>query len=259
MQKNIKYLSITVGLLLCLVNFLPPVAAAHTPPSSVTNFTANNSSRTSLAASVDSTVNAEQANRRSLVDAQWNSRETSVLNQFSSTDTRRANMLANLVAKGITVTSAQNTETQIQALLPQIKSALDVHNAEQLHQSTVQLGILSHQFTTDIIGSFWQVRENARLARFDRMTKQMQDQLTRLSAQKLDVSGAQSTLSQILAIKPQLQAAIKNQDAATIQKINSQMVSLNNQFRQALHTILLQSMSQTGRISGIRGENRENK
>ena len=187
-----------------------------------------------LKASVDAAEQADQATITGLANAYWAARETSRLDEFAVNDARRTGVLANLTAKGVDVTSAQGIETQIQGAEPALKAALDAHSEQQLKDANTNLDTLNAQFVKAVQGLAWQARETNRLARFDNTTGRMQDRLANLSARGADVSTAQGILSQILALRPQLQSAMDNHDEAALKGVNSQIVSLDQQFVQAL-------------------------
>jgi hypothetical protein len=62
--------------------------------------------------------------------------------------------------------------------------------------------------------------------------------LTNLTTKGLDVSSAQTILTQIVDLRPQLQTAFDNHDENTIQSINAQLISLDQQFNQTLRSIM---------------------
>ena len=85
----------------------------------------------------------------------------------------------------------------------------------------------------------------------------MQDRLTNLSARGQDVSTAQNILVQITALRPQLQTALENHDETALKSVNSQLLSLDHQFSQALRELLSGLRSQqTNRTPENRGMNR---
>jgi formate dehydrogenase maturation protein FdhE len=85
----------------------------------------------------------------------------------------------------------------------------------------------------------------------------MQDRLDNMTTKGLDVSSAQTILTQIVNLRPQLQTAFDNRDENAIQSINAQLVSLDQQFNQALHTIMSEARTQTNRTM-LRTTNRTN-
>ncbi|HXW98655.1 MAG TPA: hypothetical protein VEI51_02910 [Methanomicrobiales archaeon] len=206
-----------------------------------------------LKASVDAAETADQATITSLENAWWTARETSRLDEFATNDARRTGVIANLTAKGVDATSAQDIETQIQGEQPALKAALDAHNEQQLKDANQKLDTLNAQFVKAVQGLAWQARETNRLARFDNTTSRMQDRLTNLSARGADVTTAQGILSQILALRPQLQTAMDNHDEAALKGVNSQIVSLDQQFTQALKDAMsgLRNQRQQDRESRI--------
>jgi hypothetical protein len=126
-----------------------------------------------------------------------------------------------------------------------------------VNKANIQLGELTRQFSKDIISSSWQVRATKRLAQFDNTTTRMQDRLTNLSARGQDVSTAQNILVQITALRPQLQTALENHDETALKSVNSQLLSLDHQFSQALRELLSGLRSQqTNRTPENRGMNR---
>ena len=199
-----------------------------------TALTAGNGSEAALKSAVDATMNADQANIQSLDNAYWAAREKSRLDEFTYNDARRTGILANLTAKGIDVTQAQGIETQIQAEGASHKSGFDAQNEDQVRDANDQLATLTQQFGKEVQSLAWQARETARLARFDNTTARMQGRLANLSARGLDVSAAQGILSQITALRPQIQTALENHDEATLMGLNSQIMSLDEQYVQAL-------------------------
>ena len=200
--------------------------------------TAGDGSETALQSAVNASVTADQANIQSLDTAYWTARETSRLDEFSTNDARRTGILANLTAKGIDDTQAQALETQIQGEGASLKTGFDARNEAQVRNANDQLVSLTQQFSKEIQGLAWQARETTRLARFDNTTSRMQERLANLSARGQDVSSAQGILSQITALRSQLQTALENHDEATIRSINSQLVSLDQQYIQALREVV---------------------
>jgi hypothetical protein len=217
---------------------------------------AGRGSGTALQTSVNSSVTADQATIQSLDTAYWTARETSRLDEFTYNDGRRTGILANLTAKGVDVTSAQQIETQIQALQPGLKAGLDARDDSQLKTVNTQIDALCQQLSQQIVSISWQARETARLAQFDNTTARMQDRLTNLTARGQDITGAQTILSQILGLRPQLQTALENHDEATLRTLNSQIVSLDQQYNQALRAIVSEARAQMNRTSMYRGMNR---
>jgi hypothetical protein len=217
---------------------------------------ADNGSGTALQASVNNAVTADQSTIQSMDNAYWTARETSRLDEFSYNDGRRTGVLANLTAKGVDVTSAQQIETQIQALQPSLKAALDAKDDSQLNTVNSQIDGLCQQLSQAVVSISWQARETARLAQFDNTTTRMQDRLANLTARGLDVSSAQSILSQIVGLRPQIQTAMDNHDETTLKSINSQIVSLDQQFNQALRSIISEVRAQTNRTATGGGMNR---
>jgi len=221
-----------------------------------TALSAGNGSDSALQTVVNNAVNADQSTIQSLDTAYWTARETSRLDEFATNDAARNGILANLTAKGLSVTPAQNIESQMQALQPDLKAALDARNDSQLNQVNAQLGSLGQQFGQDIVSISWQAREATRLAQFSNTTSRMQDRLTNLTARGLDVSSVQTILSQITGLQPQLQAALENHDESTLRSINSQLVSLDQQFNQALQQIISEARAQVNQTSVNRDINR---
>ena len=84
----------------------------------------------------------------------------------------------------------------------------------------------------------------------------MQDRLTNLTARGLDVSSAQTLLSQITGLQPQLQTALENHDESTLQSINGRLVSLDQQFNQALQQIISGARAEMNQTSVNRDINR---
>jgi hypothetical protein len=218
-----------------------------------TALSAGSGSEAALQTSVNSSVTADQATIQSLDSAYWTARETSRLDEFTYNDARRTGVIANLTAKGVDVTSAQQIETQIQALQPGLKAALDAREDAQLVTVNAQIDALCQQLSQQVISISWQARETARLAQFDNTTSRMQDRLANLTARGLDASGAQAILSQILGLQPQLQAALENHDEAAIRSLNSQLVALDQQYNQALRAIVSGARAEANRTSTGRG------
>jgi len=206
-----------------------------------TALTAGNGSETALAASVNASVTADQTNLQNMLNTYWTDRETSRLDEFSFNDARRQGIIANLTAKGIDAGPVQAIETQIQALQPTLKADLVARNEGELMQVNSQLDALNQQLATEVQNLAWQFRGTTRLAHFDNTTTEMQDRLANLSARGLDVSSAQGILTQILGIGPQLQTAFANHDQTTLTSLNQQLVSLDQQFAQAVRGIISQA------------------
>jgi hypothetical protein len=220
-----------------------------------TALSADNGSEAALQTAVNASVTVDQANIQNLDNAYWTAREKSRLDEFSYNDARRTSELANLTAKGIDVTSAQQIETQIQALQPSLKAALDAKDDAQLDIVNDELAGLCQQFNQAVVSLSWQYRETNRLAQFDNTTTRMQDQLTNLTTKGLDVSNAQTILTQIVDLRPQLQTAFDNHDENTLKSINTQLISLDQQFNQTLRSIVSEARDQTNRTS-LRDTNR---
>ena len=104
-------------------------------------------------------MTADQATIQSLDNAYWTARETSRLDEFSYNDARRTGILANLTAKGVDVTSAQQIETQIQALQPGLKAGLDARDDAQLKTVNSQIDTLCQQLAQQIVSISWQARQ----------------------------------------------------------------------------------------------------
>ncbi|ABS54811.1 hypothetical protein Mboo_0289 [Methanoregula boonei 6A8] len=221
-----------------------------------TAISAGNGSGSALQAAVNSSVTADQANIQNLDTTYWTDREKSRLDEFSYNDGRRTDLLTNLTAKGIDVSSAQAIESQIQALQPQLKAALDAKDEAQIRQVNSQIDSLCQQLSQAVVNLSWQARESARLAQFTNTTTRMQDRLTNLTARGLDVSDAQTILSQITALQSQLQTALQNHDQSTLSSVNSQLESLDQQYAQALQQITAQARSQ---LANQTAQNRENR
>ena len=221
-----------------------------------TALSAGNGSETALKAAVDNAVQADQTTIGNLDTAYWTARETSRLDEFTYNDARRTGILANLTAKGIDDTQAQAIETQIQGVEPGLKSGFDARNEARLEAANNQLVSLTQQFSKEIQSIAWQARETTRLARFDNTTTRMQNMLANLSARGLDVSGPQGILSQITAIRSQLQTAMENHDEATLMSLNSQIVSLDQQFTQSVREILAGLRQQRAQDRGTTAMNR---
>ena len=99
-------------------------------------------------ASVNSSVTADQATIQGLYTAYWTAREKSRLDEFTYNDGRRTDILADLTAKGVDVTSAQQIETQIQALQPSLKAGLDAKDDPQLKTVNAQIDALCKQLSS---------------------------------------------------------------------------------------------------------------
>jgi|GEM_PF-1452419 DNA-binding transcriptional regulator YbjK len=217
---------------------------------------ADKGDETALQTSVNSSVTADQTTIQSLYNAYWTDREKSRLDEFTYNDGRRTDILANLTAKGVDVTSAQQIETQIQALQPNLKAGLDAKDDSQLKTVNAQIDALCKQLSQQIISISWQTRETKRLAHFDNTTIRMQDRLTNLTARGLDVTNAQAFLNEIITLRPQLPTALENHDESTLKTLNSQIVSLDQQFNQALRAIVSEARAQTNRTPMGREMNR---
>jgi hypothetical protein len=221
-----------------------------------TALSAGNGSESALQTAVNNAVTSDQSTIQNLDTAYWTARETSRLDEFSTNDAARNGILSNLTAKGLSVTPAQNIESQMQALQPDLKADLDARNDSQLSQVNAQLSSLGQQFSQDIASIAWQARETARLAQFSNTTTRMQDRLTNLTARGLDASSAQTILSQITALQPQLKAALENHDESMLMSINSQLASLDQQFVQAVQQIISEARAQMTQTSVNRNTNR---
>jgi hypothetical protein len=192
---------------------------------------AYNSSESALHTSVNASVTADQATIQSLNTAYWTARETSRLDEFTHNDAIRNSAIANLTAKGIDVSQAQGIETQIGALQPTLKSALEARDEKALESVNSQIGTLSQQLWAAISAGAWQARETARLADFDKHTTILQSQLTNMTAKGIDVSQAQAVLSQITAERDPLKAAFDNHDQPAVKSVDTQLTSLYQQFK----------------------------
>ena len=221
-----------------------------------TALSAGNGSESALAAAVNSSVTADQANIQGLDTTYWTDREKSRLDEFSYNDGRRTALLANLTAKGIDVSSAQAIESQIQALQPQLQAALNAHDETELSQVNSQIDSLCQQLSQAVVNLSWQARETARLAQFTNTTTRMQDRLTNLTARGLDVSDAQTILSQITALQPQLQTALQDHDQSAVGSINAQLVSLDQQYFQAIQQITAQVREEQANQTAQNRDNR---
>lgn len=84
----------------------------------------------------------------------------------------------------------------------------------------------------------------------------MQDRLTNLTARGLDVSDAQTILSQITALQPQLQIALQDHDQSAVGSINAQLVSLDQQYFQALRQITAQAREEQANQAAQNRDNR---
>ena len=202
-----------------------------------TALTADNGSGTAIRTAVNNSVNLDQPAIQNLETAYWNSRERSRLDEFSYNDGRRTGVLTNLSSLGASVTLAQDIEAQIRMLESSLRSGFDARNETRLKEANSQLDALNEQFVKDIQGSSWQVRETKRLAQFDNTTARLQDRLTNLSSAGQDVSAAQDILNRIIALRPQLQTALRNQDTDALKNINYQLGSLDQQFNEAVRSI----------------------
>lgn len=221
-----------------------------------TALSAGNGSESALQTAVNSSVTADQANIQGLDTTYWTDREKSRLDEFAYNDGRRTSVLANLTAKGIDISSAQAIESQIQALQPQLKAALDAQNEAELSQVNSQIDSLCQQLSQAVVNLSWQARQTARLAQFTNTTTRMQDRLANLTARGLDVSDAQTILSQITALQPQLQTALQDHDQSTVSSINAQLVSLDQQYSQALQQITAQAREMQGNQTAQNRDNR---
>lgn len=201
----------------------------------VSAYTADNGNLDALRTAIADSVAADQANIQNLDNAFWTAREQSRLDEFSYYDSYRTATLANLTAKGVDVTPAQLVETQIQALEPSLKVALDTHNEAQLDDVNRQLGSLSSQFWTQVSNLDWQARENCRLGWFDNRTAQMDGDIANLSAQNIDTSQAESILDQFQAQRAPLKAAYDNHDQQNVDTLVAQLNALSKQFYELTH------------------------
>jgi hypothetical protein len=201
----------------------------------VAAYTADNGNLNDLRAAVNSSVSADQSTIQSLESTYWTASEKSRLDEFTYYDGYRTSTLANLTAKGVDVTSAQLIETQIQALEPSLKVALDSHNDAQIDDVNRQLGSLSSQFWTAVSSLDWQAREKSRLSWFDNRTAQMQSDIANLSAQHIDTSQAESVLDQFQAQRDPLKAAYDNHDQQNLDTLITQLNTLSKQFYDLTH------------------------
>ena len=196
------------------------VATFHTDTTN--DMKAYNGSESALHASVNASVTADQTTIQSLDTAWWTARETSRLDEFTHNDAIRNGALANLTAKGVDVSQPQGIETQIDGLQPSLKSALDARDEKALESVNTQLGTLGQQFWQAISADAWQSRETTRLAEFDKRTATLQNQLTNMTARGIDVTQAQSILSQITAERDPLKTAFDNHDQQALKTVDTQ-------------------------------------
>lgn len=204
----------------------------------VSAYTADNGNLNDLRTAVANSVNADQTNIQNLDNAYWTASETSRLDEFAYYDADRTATLANLTAKGVDVTPAQLVETQIQALEPSLKVALDSHNEAQIDDVNRQLGSLSSQFWAQVANLDWQARENSRLGWFDNRTAQMQGDIANLSAEGVDTSQAEGLLDQFRAQRAPLKAAYDAHDQQNVDTLVSQLNALSQQFYTLTHGAL---------------------
>jgi hypothetical protein len=201
----------------------------------VSAYTSDNGNLDALRTAVANSVTADQANIQNLETAYWTASEKSRLDEFTYEDSYRTATLANLTAKGVDVTPAQLIETQIQALQPSLKVALDSHNEAQIDDVNHQLGTLSGQFWTQVTNLDWQSRENSRLSWFDNRTAQMKGDIANLSAQQIDTTQAEGILDQFQAQRAPLKAAYDNHDEQNVDTLILQLNALSTQFYNLTH------------------------
>lgn len=198
-------------------------------------FSADNGNLDSLKSAVSASETADQGTIQGLLTAYWTSTETSHLDEFSYYDTQRTAVLANLTAKGVDVTPAQLIETQITALQPSLKVALDSRNWAQIDDVNRQLGTLGSQFWTQVSNLDWQAREKSRLSWFDNRTAQMKSDLQNLTTEHIDTSQAEGIFDQFQAQRDPLKAAYDNHDQTNINTLIGQLNALSKQFYDLTH------------------------
>jgi len=202
-----------------------------------TAMTTDKGSAPALRAAINASVSADQATIQNLETAYWTLREKSRLDEFSYNDGRRTGLISNLSARGASVIPAQDTENRIRQLQSELQAGFSTRNESGLKDANDQLDALNAQFIKEVRGSSWQVRETMRLNRFDNTTARMQERLTNLTAAGRDVSAAQTILTQIIGLRPQLQAALANEDTDGLKAVNSQLETLDKQFMQDLRAV----------------------
>jgi hypothetical protein len=204
----------------------------------VAAYTSDNGNLNDLRTAVSNSVAADQTNIQNLDNAYWTASEKSRLDEFAYYDAGRTATLANLTAKGVDVTPAQLVETQIQALEPSLKVALDSHNEAQVDDVNRQLGSLSSQFWAQVTNLDWQARENYRLGWFDNRTAQMKGEIANLSAEGADTSQAEGILDQFQAQRAPLKQAYDYHDQQNVDTLVSQLNALSQQFYSLTHGAL---------------------
>jgi hypothetical protein len=198
-------------------------------------FSADSGNLDNLKAAVTASVNADQTSIQSLNTAYWTETEKSRLDEFTYYDSKRTATLTNLTAKGVDVTPAQLIETQLQALQPSLKVALDSRNQAQIDDVNRQLSSLGKQFGTQVSNLDSQVREKNRLAWFDNRTAQMKSEIANLTAKHIDTSQAEGILDQFQAQRDPLKVAYENHDQQNINTLVAQLNALSKQFYDLTH------------------------
>lgn len=109
-----------------------------------------NGTAKALRASINASVEAQSGTLQGLLDAYWTARTTARMDEFTANDQKRVGILANLTAKGIDVSAAQQIENQIQQDGAVLRSALDSRNEASIRAANEDLATLNKQFAETI-------------------------------------------------------------------------------------------------------------
>ena len=211
-----------------------------------TVLSAGDGSETALKAAVDNAVQADQTTIGNLDTAYWTARETSRLDEFAYNDARRTGIIANLTAKGI-----DDTQAQAQPSRPRSREREPASNPVSMHGTRPR----SRMQTTSPSRSPSSSRRRSRAlpgrpgrqpgsrgSIIRRPGCRTRWQTSRQGVRTSPVRRASSPRS--TALRSQLQTAMENQDKATLSRINSQLVSLDQQYIQSVRGILAGSRQQ---------------
>lgn len=105
-----------------------------------------NGTAKALRTSINASVEAQSGTLQGLLDAYWTARTTARMDEFTANDQKRTSTLANLTAKGIDVSAAQQIENQIQQEGTVLRSALDSRNEASIKAPNEDLATLNKQF-----------------------------------------------------------------------------------------------------------------
>jgi hypothetical protein len=112
----------------------------------------NNGSARDLRMSVNASVKAEAATLETLKNSAWQNRETARMGVFDNNEGRRNGVLANLTAKGIDVSAAQDIEGRIQQQGASLEAGFATHDKETVKSANGELKELNKQFRETVKG-----------------------------------------------------------------------------------------------------------